>query len=218
MDPRHVHHELAHSWFAGSAPGAWATCPITKNAVLRILGHPRYPNSPGPPAVVAPLLQGLLAHPRHRFWPDGLSLLTGTVVLHERLLDSAQLTDACLLGLAVHHAGTLVTLIVACRGMGCEVGLKRWWCSRRVRSESGQLSCQGLSSCSTLEAARVLHQRRPGDRIAHRRGRSLTNTAGSQRIRAWGGSAHRHQRDPRTALEAAGPEALALGAGSFKGR
>ena len=110
MDPRHVHHELAHSWFAGSAPSAWATCPITENAVLRILGHPRYPNSPGPPAVVAPLLQGLLAHPRHRFWPDDLSLLTGTVVMHERLLDSAQLTDAYLLALAVHHAGTLVTL------------------------------------------------------------------------------------------------------------
>ena len=53
MDPRHVHHEQAHSWFAGSAPSAWATCPITENAVLRILGHPRYPNSPGPPAVVA---------------------------------------------------------------------------------------------------------------------------------------------------------------------
>jgi hypothetical protein len=122
MDPRHVHHELAHSWFAGSAPSAWATCPITENAVLRILGHPRYPNSPGPPAVVAPLLQGLLAHPRHRFWPDDLSLLTGTVVLHERLLDSAQLTDAYLLALAVHHAGTLVTLDRRLQGDGVRGG------------------------------------------------------------------------------------------------
>jgi len=122
MDPRHVHHELAHSWFAGSAPSAWATCPITENAVLRILGHPRYPNSPGPPAVVAPLLQGLLAHPRHRFWPDDLSLLTGTVVLHERLLDSAQLTDAYLLALAVHHAGKLVTLDRRLQGDGVRGG------------------------------------------------------------------------------------------------
>ncbi|MCS5698023.1 PIN domain-containing protein [Cyanobium sp. FGCU-52] len=122
MDPRHVHHELAHSWFAGSAPSAWATCPITENAVLRILGHPRYPNSPGPPAVVAPLLQGLLAHSRHRFWPDDLSLLTGTVVRHERLLDSAQLTDAYLLALAVHHAGTLVTLDRRLQGDGVRGG------------------------------------------------------------------------------------------------
>jgi toxin-antitoxin system PIN domain toxin len=122
MDPRHVNHELAHSWFAGSAPSAWATCPITENAVLRILGHPRYPNSPGPPAVVAPLLQGLLAHPRHRFWPDDLSFLTGTVVLHERLLDSAQLTDAYLLALAVHHEGTLVTLDRRLQGDGVRGG------------------------------------------------------------------------------------------------
>jgi toxin-antitoxin system PIN domain toxin len=122
VDPRHVHHELAHRWFAGSAPGAWATCPITENAVLRILGHPRYPNSPGPPAVVAPLLQGLLAHPRHRFWPDGLSLLAGTGIVHDRLLDSAQLTDTYLLALAVHNEGTLVTLDRRLRGEGVRGG------------------------------------------------------------------------------------------------
>jgi glutathione S-transferase len=30
--------------------------PSPRNAVLRILGQPRYPNSPGPPAAVAPLV------------------------------------------------------------------------------------------------------------------------------------------------------------------
>jgi len=54
----------------------WATCLFTKNAVLRILGQPRYPNSPGPPAVVAPLVAELIRHPQHPFWPDSLSLLT----------------------------------------------------------------------------------------------------------------------------------------------
>lgn len=53
----------------------WATCLFTKNAVLRILGQPRYPNSPGPPAVVAPLVAELISHPQHPFWPDSLSLL-----------------------------------------------------------------------------------------------------------------------------------------------
>jgi len=121
LDRRHVHHEPAHRWFAGSC-GPWATCPLTQNAVLRILGHPRYPNSPGPPAVVAPLLQGFLAHPRHRFWPDGLSLLSGTGIVHERLLDSAQLTDTYLLALAVHNKGTLVTLDRRLRGDGVRGG------------------------------------------------------------------------------------------------
>ena len=66
---RHVHHEPAHRWFAGST-GPWATCPLTQNAVLRILGQPRYPNSPDPPVVVAPLVAALIRHPRHCFWLD----------------------------------------------------------------------------------------------------------------------------------------------------
>ena len=53
----------------------------------RILGQPRYPNSPGPPAVVAPLMAELIRHPQHQFWPDSLSLLA----------------------LAVHHGGRLVS-------------------------------------------------------------------------------------------------------------
>jgi len=60
----------------------WATCLFTKNAVLRILGQPRYPNSPGPPAVVAPLVAELIRHPQHQFWPDSLSLLTRAMWMH----------------------------------------------------------------------------------------------------------------------------------------
>jgi len=41
----------------------------------RRLGQPRYPNSPGPPAVVAPLMAELIRHPQHQFWPDSLSLV-----------------------------------------------------------------------------------------------------------------------------------------------
>jgi len=73
-------------------------------------------HSPGPPAVVAPLLQGLFAHPWHRFWPDGLSLLPGPGIVRDRLLDSTLLTDTYLLVLAVHHKGTLVSLDRRLRG------------------------------------------------------------------------------------------------------
>jgi predicted nucleic acid-binding protein len=47
LDRRHGHHKQAHGWFAGAQEEGWATCPLTQNAVLRILGQPRYPNSPG---------------------------------------------------------------------------------------------------------------------------------------------------------------------------
>ena len=109
VDRRHVHHEAAHGWFAAAQAQGWATCPLTQNAVLRILGQPRYPNSPGPPAVVAPLVAELIRHPRHRFWPDSLSLLDQSGVDPSRLLEASQLTDTYLLALAVEHSGRLVS-------------------------------------------------------------------------------------------------------------
>lgn len=109
LDRRHVHHEQAHGWFAASHAAGWATCPLTQNAVLRILGQPRYPNTPGPPAVVAPLVAELIRHPNHQFWPDALSLLTERGVDPSRLLEAGQVTDAYLLALAVHNGGTLVS-------------------------------------------------------------------------------------------------------------
>ncbi|MDO9124550.1 MAG: VapC toxin family PIN domain ribonuclease, partial [Deltaproteobacteria bacterium] len=46
-DPMHIHHELAHRWFAEKGHQAWATCPLTENGFIRIASHPNYPNRPG---------------------------------------------------------------------------------------------------------------------------------------------------------------------------
>ena len=46
LDPQHVHHNAAHHWFSSQVPIGWATCPLTQNGVLRILGNPRYPKYP----------------------------------------------------------------------------------------------------------------------------------------------------------------------------
>jgi toxin-antitoxin system PIN domain toxin len=110
VDPAHVQHDKAHAWFASRGQKAWATCPITENGVLRIVGHPRYPNSPGSPAAVAGLLAPFLELPGHAFWPDDVSLFDRAQVNSERLLDSAHLTDSYLLALARGHAGQLATL------------------------------------------------------------------------------------------------------------
>ena len=53
IDPAHVQHDAAHDWFGRLGHLAWATCPLTENGLLRIVGNPRYPNSPGTPAAVA---------------------------------------------------------------------------------------------------------------------------------------------------------------------
>jgi toxin-antitoxin system PIN domain toxin len=109
IDPAHVQHDRAHEWFASSGRGAWATCPLTENGVLRIVGHARYPNSPGTPAAVAELMTGLRALPGYEFWPDDLTLFDDKRIHSARLLDSVQVTDSYLLALAFAHGGKLAT-------------------------------------------------------------------------------------------------------------
>jgi uncharacterized protein len=109
IDPAHVLHDRAHDWFAAKGHKAWATCPLTENGVLRIVGHPRYPNSPGSPAAVAELLRSFRKLPGHAFWPDDISLLDSEQLDTARLLDSSHVTDSYLLALAHAHEGQLAT-------------------------------------------------------------------------------------------------------------
>jgi uncharacterized protein len=110
IDPAHVHHDLAHEWFALQGRHAWATCPLTENGVVRIVGHARYPSSPGTPAAVAEFMTQLCALPGHSFWPDDISLLDQQKIDMERLLNSSQVTDSYLLALACAHGGQLASL------------------------------------------------------------------------------------------------------------
>lgn len=110
LDPAHVQHDAAHEWIAAQGLHAWATCPLTENGVLRIVGNTRYPNSPGTPAAVAPLLTTLRTLPGHVFWTDDISLLDAERVDATRLLSSAQVTDTYLLALACAHDGQLASL------------------------------------------------------------------------------------------------------------
>jgi predicted nucleic acid-binding protein len=42
FDGSHVHHEVAHDWFADNRGLGWATAPLTENALLRIVSNPSY--------------------------------------------------------------------------------------------------------------------------------------------------------------------------------
>lgn len=109
MDRWHTHHEAAHRWFAEEGHRSWATCPLTENAVLRILGSHEYPNSPGSVLAVANTLAKMLTMPGHAFWPDKISLLDSPHIRMERLLSSRQVSDTYLLCLAKAHDGRLAT-------------------------------------------------------------------------------------------------------------
>jgi toxin-antitoxin system PIN domain toxin len=109
VDPAHVEHEPAHEWFARLGQKSWATSPITENGLIRIVGNPRYPNSPGTPAAVASILRELRALPGHSFWADDVTLLDPERVDCTKILDHSQVTDCYLLALAVAHDAELAT-------------------------------------------------------------------------------------------------------------
>jgi toxin-antitoxin system PIN domain toxin len=109
IDPAHVQHDAAHDWFAAHGKKSWASCPLTENGVVRIVGNVCYPNSPGTPAAVAQLMTGLCALPGHVYWPDDISLLDAKKIDASRILSSAQVTDSYLLALACAHGGKLAT-------------------------------------------------------------------------------------------------------------
>jgi toxin-antitoxin system PIN domain toxin len=107
IDPAHVHHERAHRWFAQRGAAPWHTSPTVQNGVVRVVSHPKYPNSQPAPVVLASLAS-LAAQADHVFLADSVSLLDGSVHT-ERLLASSQVTDTYLLHLAASSDALLAT-------------------------------------------------------------------------------------------------------------
>jgi predicted nucleic acid-binding protein len=99
----------AHIWFMTTGAASWATCPMTENGVLRIVGDPKYPNSVGSPAACAPILAGLVGLPGHVFWADAISLRQDGLVDVAQIMTPGQVTDSYLLALAVFNGGKLAT-------------------------------------------------------------------------------------------------------------
>jgi toxin-antitoxin system PIN domain toxin len=104
-DADHEHHARARTFFATCNTPGWATCPLTENGFVRILGRPNYPKGPGSSAKARDLLNGLCTVPGHNFWPDEITLRNFTA-----LPASKHITDHYLLGLAIHRQGQLATM------------------------------------------------------------------------------------------------------------
>lgn len=109
LDAGHVHHGAARDWLGTHIGAGWASCPLTQNGCLRILSTPAYPRVQ-PVAQVAARLREAVATQHHEFWPDDISVLQAERFAQDRWLTSRQITDAYLLGLAVHRGGRFVTL------------------------------------------------------------------------------------------------------------
>lgn len=108
--PFQEHHEKVRSWFTASAARHWATCPITQAGCVRLLSNPAVVPEALSVRDALQLLAANLQHAGHVFWPDDLALPASLSLSGAKLQGYRQLTDAYLLGLALHRKATLVTL------------------------------------------------------------------------------------------------------------
>ena len=109
FNEHHVHHEPAHDWFADHHGEAWATCPLTENAFVRILSDPAQRPALLPLPTLTGHLERFCRDENHEFWPDGISMRDEALFNLSLVRGHRQLTDIYLLGLAVNHGGCLVT-------------------------------------------------------------------------------------------------------------
>jgi toxin-antitoxin system PIN domain toxin len=107
--PSHLHHRAAQAWFAKHAVRGWATCPFTQCAFVRISSNPKIIPEAVSPAEAFDLLRQIVDQKHHRFWPDDIGVLDEAIP-KSLVVGHRQVSDAYLLGLAVHHGGRLVTL------------------------------------------------------------------------------------------------------------
>ena len=120
FDPDHIHHDLAHDWFEDHHRHGWATCPLTQSGFVRILSNPAFSSDALNPPEALGLMKANQQHPAHRFFPDDISFADAVKNFERRLVGHRQVTDAYLLGLALHHRSKLATLDSGLRSLARE--------------------------------------------------------------------------------------------------
>jgi toxin-antitoxin system PIN domain toxin len=108
--PAHEGHLQAQHWFDRNSHKRWATCPFTQAAFVRIVTNPAFSSDAVTPQEAVKLLGSNLDNPSHRFWADEISFVQAVQPFERRLKGHQQVTDAYLLGLAIHKKGKLVTM------------------------------------------------------------------------------------------------------------
>lgn len=108
FDDEHLHHGPTMRWHADNGANGWATCPITQNALIRVMSQPTYTRPLTTRQVAQRLYESTLA-PHHEFLPCSVSLANPTVVAFDALTSHKTTTDIYLLALAVAHGARFVT-------------------------------------------------------------------------------------------------------------
>ena len=116
--PNHQHHAETHKWFGAQSRHGWATCALTQLGFIRLSANPAYTPAAVSPQEAASLLERLLRHKSHHFWPCPSA---AAPAIYSHTLGHQQTNDAYLVEVARRHEGRLVTLNRRASAHGNEV-------------------------------------------------------------------------------------------------
>jgi toxin-antitoxin system PIN domain toxin len=105
----HTDNDAAWEWFRVNEKNGWATCPFTQAAFVRIVSNPSFSRESVSPVEAITLLEEAVDRSSHEFWPDHLSLAEAAAYLRPDISGHKQITDAYLLGLAIHRRTKFAT-------------------------------------------------------------------------------------------------------------
>lgn len=106
----HVHHAVAHTWFAQRPTRAWATCALTQLAFVRLTSNPHVVGERISPEQAMQALATMTGQPQHTYWDESPEPLAMRTLNSAALVGHRQVTDAYLLGLTAHKGQCLATL------------------------------------------------------------------------------------------------------------
>lgn len=110
LDSTHSFNKKAHTWWTKENRFGWASCPITENAVLRVMSNPGYdPRNRISVDDVIAQLDEFISISDHEFYADRISFLDHSIFDGTKILGFRQLTDIYLVALATVNEARLVT-------------------------------------------------------------------------------------------------------------
>jgi predicted nucleic acid-binding protein len=83
---------------------------MTQAGFVRIVSNPAFSRRVVSPRDALEVLAGSLQHPAHHFWTEDIGVTEALAQFGRPLLGHHRITDAYLLGLAIHKKGRLATL------------------------------------------------------------------------------------------------------------
>lgn len=108
-DPDSVWYTALHRWYDGGGKNNWGVCALTEAGFIRVTTNPKYRGQQRTVDQAAAILAEFSRTDGYHYWPIRDSWEKLTAPFASRITGHQQITDAFLLGLAIHDNLVLVT-------------------------------------------------------------------------------------------------------------